>query len=245
MQRAIVGNFDSHRHMIMRGGRLLQVRLSYRRTYRQWLRLSSRYPRSRNYWIIPPSGIGATAGPLLLPLRAHMEGKADRMSARAYADAPADYCAGPGRCAGNTWFSPDADVQGAAENHPRKHNAATGVPKGGSASPISDRSWRVLRRNSAIRRFSDHEPDHDWTARFFDCVQDVSSGHMQKLWAKVLSGEVENPGRTSLRTLGHAKEHDQNGTPKLFERLAGFVIDGEFYLSRCFCRRTPSGYQIW
>ena len=47
----------------------------------------------------------------------------------------------------------------------------------------------------------DHEPDHDWTARFFDCVQDVTSEDMQKIWSRILAGEVESLGRTSLRTL--------------------------------------------
>ena len=51
-----------------------------------------------------------------------------------------------------------------------------------------------------------HEPDPDWTARFFDGVQDVSSEDMRKIWAKILSGEVEVPGRTSLRTLSILKD---------------------------------------
>ena len=42
---------------------------------------------------------------------------------------------------------------------------------------------------------TDSEPDHDWTARFFNEVQDVSSEEMQSLWAKVLAGEVQRPGK--------------------------------------------------
>ena len=72
----------------------------------------------------------------------------------------------------------------------------------------------------------DHEPDPDWTARFFDCVQDVSSEHMQKLWARVLSGEVESPGRTSLRTLDTLKNMTRRDA-ELFEGIAGLVIGGE------------------
>ena len=34
----------------------------------------------------------------------------------------------------------------------------------------------------------DQEPDHDWTARFFNYIQDVSSEEMQLLWAKVSGG---------------------------------------------------------
>ena len=61
----------------------------------------------------------------------------------------------------------------------------------------------------------DAEPDHDWTARFFSDVQDVSSEQLQELWAKVLSGEVERAGRTSLRTLGILKDVDAR-TAELF-----------------------------
>ena len=61
----------------------------------------------------------------------------------------------------------------------------------------------------------DHEPDHDWTARFFNDVQDVSSEEMQLLWAKVLAGEVERPGSTSIKTLGIPKNLDK-ATATLF-----------------------------
>ena len=50
--------------------------------------------------------------------------------------------------------------------------------------------------------------DHDWVARFFNEVQDVSSEEMQKLWAKVLAGEVERSGSTSIRTLGVCRIRD-------------------------------------
>lgn len=48
---------------------------------------------------------------------------------------------------------------------------------------------------------SDEPVDPDWFARFFDNVKDVSQEDMQKLWAKLLAGEVAQPGKFSLRTL--------------------------------------------
>lgn len=51
-------------------------------------------------------------------------------------------------------------------------------------------------------REANSEPvDADWTARFFDSVKDISNADMQRLWAKLLAGEVVQPGRFSLRTL--------------------------------------------
>ena len=67
------------------------------------------------------------------------------------------------------------------------------------------------------------EPDHDWAARFFGDVQDVSSDEMQVLWGKILAGEVENPGSTSTRTLGILKDLDR-ATAELFVRFCSACI---------------------
>ena len=72
------------------------------------------------------------------------------------------------------------------------------------------------------REVQDHEVDHDWTARFFNNVQDVSSEEMQQLWAKVLAGEVERPGQFSLRTLDTL--HNMSvGEAKLFAEACNYV----------------------
>jgi uncharacterized repeat protein (TIGR03899 family) len=43
--------------------------------------------------------------------------------------------------------------------------------------------------------------DPDWIAAFFDQCKDVSTEHMQQIWARMLAGEVANPGTFSRRTL--------------------------------------------
>ncbi len=72
----------------------------------------------------------------------------------------------------------------------------------------------------------EHEPDQDWTARFFNYIQDVSSEDMQLLWAKVLAGEVERPGGTSIRTLNILRNLDME-TAGLFGKLCSICL--EFY----------------
>ena len=68
----------------------------------------------------------------------------------------------------------------------------------------------------------DHEIDHDWTARFFSDVQDVSSAAMQQLWAKVLAGEIKRPGHFSLRTLDTL--HNMSvGEARLFAEACNYV----------------------
>ncbi len=75
------------------------------------------------------------------------------------------------------------------------------------------------------REVQDHDVDHDWTARFFNDVQDVSSEEMQQLWGKILAGEVERPGSTSFRTMSILKNLDR-ATARLFRGL-------------CSARMTP------
>lgn len=48
---------------------------------------------------------------------------------------------------------------------------------------------------------SDTPVDEDWISRFFDIAQDISAVEMQRLWGRILAGEVANPGTYSLRTL--------------------------------------------
>ena len=52
----------------------------------------------------------------------------------------------------------------------------------------------------------DQEPDHDWIARYFEYVKDVSEKDVQELWAKVLAGSVRSPGSVSLRTLSMLRD---------------------------------------
>ena len=49
--------------------------------------------------------------------------------------------------------------------------------------------------------YSDEQVDFDWIMRFFDAVGNISNVDMQKLWGKVLAGEIKQPGICSLRTL--------------------------------------------
>ncbi len=45
------------------------------------------------------------------------------------------------------------------------------------------------------------EVDPDWFHQFSELVQDISTHSMQKLWAKILAGEIMAPGSFSLKTL--------------------------------------------
>ena len=89
------------------------------------------------------------------------------------------------------------------------------------------------------KEVQDHEVDHDWTARFFNDVQDVSSEEMHQLWAKVLAGEVERPKSTSLRTLSILKNLDQS-TANTFRRICSACVSIEPVEATLFDARVPS-----
>ena len=61
-------------------------------------------------------------------------------------------------------------------------------------------------------------------------MQDVTSEHMQRIWAKILAGEVETPGRTSLRTLSILKNMTQQDA-RSFEEVSRFVF-GDFIFNK-------------
>ena len=67
------------------------------------------------------------------------------------------------------------------------------------------------------------EPDHDWTARFFGTVQDVSSEQMQVFWGQVLARQIEQPGTTSMRTLDILRNLDGT-TAKVFARFCSAAV---------------------
>ena len=70
---------------------------------------------------------------------------------------------------------------------------------------------------------SEQPVDIDWVTRFFDSVSDISSEDMQRIWGKILAGEVKEPGSFSLRTLQVIKNINKDEA-LLFEKIAPFVM---------------------
>lgn len=60
--------------------------------------------------------------------------------------------------------------------------------------------------------------DHDFAARVFQGLQDVSSEEMQDWWVRILAGKIERPNSVSIRTLSVLRDLDQ-ATAELFRRL--------------------------
>ena len=166
------------------------------------------------------SGIGSVAGPLMAPWKANRETEAKRIAAESDATILQIQAEAQAR-ARDLLISQDTTVSGELkitetvqqrlqyQEQKRQINIKSVV--GQTADLLGDKS------------VADVEPDHDWTARFFNDVQDVSSEEMQSLWAKILAGEVERPGSTSIRSLGILKNLDKR-TARLFEKFCSTCV---------------------
>ncbi|MXY96506.1 MAG: DUF2806 domain-containing protein [Gemmatimonadetes bacterium] len=85
----------------------------------------------------------------------------------------------------------------------------------------------------------DVEPDMAWTSSFSQAAQDISDEDMQELWARVLAGEVEKPGSTSVMTLGVLRNLDQR-TAQLFKRLCSMAVSLSVPEGHCLDHRLVS-----
>ena len=186
------------------------------------------------------SGVGAIAGPILANWKAVREGRARIAAARADAEVREIEAGSEAKA---------LDIIADAQAKARHHLAAPGEEVRGDiaisrediAQSMEFQGRKRLANTRAVVNYAadelggkevpDHEPDPDWTARFFNEVQDVSSDEMQKIWARVLAGEVETPGRTSLRTLSILRDMSQKDAEKFSEfmkfRISDFIV-GKF-----------------
>ena len=64
--------------------------------------------------------------------------------------------------------------------------------------------------------------EDDWVANFFDKSRLISDEDMQRLWAKLLAGEANSPGKFSKRTVGLLASMDKSDA-KMFSKLCRFA----------------------
>lgn len=197
--------------------------------------LSIKVPALDKLCEVVASGIGALAGPLIARSTARMRAKTRRIEAKVEADtlrikakAEADSLA----------IKTEGQMKAIQHIAEAQENAR--LPARTEISIGEEIAMRVQfqeqKRQANIRsvvsmtaeelgekEVSDHDVDHDWTARFFSDVQDVTSEQMQRIWARILSGEVETPGRTSLHTLAILKNMSQRDADD-FANAGRFVL---------------------
>lgn len=198
------------------------------------------------------SGIGSIAGPILAPWMARREVEANLIFARGQSAVLGILAEGQAGA---------LPVITAAQKEARLLAAPDTIIQGElTLSDAIQQRWlfqeeKRLRNIEAIvnqaasklgdATVPDHEPDHDWIARFFGDVQDVSSEQIQTIWGKVLAGEVRRPGSTSLHALAILKNLDQE-VASTFSRACSlcsyFFENGKLLEARIISFNSPDTF---
>lgn len=77
---------------------------------------------------------------------------------------------------------------------------------------------------------SDENVSRDWMMRLINSVEDISSEDMQKLWGKILAGEIMEPNTFSYKTLDCMRNLSKKDA-ELFERICKIVTNHSYILS--------------
>jgi len=77
----------------------------------------------------------------------------------------------------------------------------------------------------------------DWLVTFFDNVKSISNEDMQTIWAKILAGEVNQPGSFSMRTLHILKQMSSNEA-LLFSEFCSHLVVIESTINPSFFTNT-------
>lgn len=177
------------------------------------------------------SGIGSVAGPMLAPWKAHRLAKAQKIAALGDAEILTIQAKGQAQV-----LSIITDAQKSARQQLNAVDVSVEsdirIPQMIEQRILFQEEKRQKNIVAVVEKAADylgdtevhnHETDDDWTARFFGEVQDVSSEEMQILWGKILAGEVERPGSTSIRTLDILRNLNKE-TSNLFKIICSLCI---------------------
>lgn len=199
------------------------------------------------------SGVGAIAGPMMANWRANKEGKAKLTSARYDADALQIESESRARTIAII-SDAQAEARHSVEISSDSSYGTVEITREDITQSIEFQSRKRLANVRSVmedaaddlgdKEVIDHEPNHDWTARFFNYAQDVSSEEIRKLWSKVLAGEVERPGSVSIKTLDILKNLDKK-CADLFRMLSSVCVTLELNGLELLDARVPNlgGYK--
>jgi uncharacterized repeat protein (TIGR03899 family) len=101
-----------------------------------------------------------------------------------------------------------------------------GAKKQQNVENVTSAAVEELLSDPEVESYSPEEPlDADWISKFFSAIEDVSDEEMQRLWGKVLAGEVKQPKSFGLRTLEFLKTLSKTEA-EVFAKVAQFSAIG-------------------
>lgn len=169
---------------------------------------SIRVPALEKLIDLVAAGIGSIAGPLIAPWAAGRHAKAAIVAAQGEAEVREILATSE---ANTMQITAQAQSEVRHYLETTEESSTTLLTEGQIVEAMQFQQERRLRNIEAIATAAaaelsdetvpDDTPDPDWIARFFGEAQEVSTAEMQKLWARILAGEVRQPRTTSIRTL--------------------------------------------
>ena len=85
---------------------------------------------------------------------------------------------------------------------------------------VIDNAYEVLEKEGQC---SQEPVEQGWINRFFDSVADISDEDLQRLWGKILAGEIKQPKSYSLRTLETLKNLSKYEA-ELFQKITPCIL---------------------
>lgn len=73
------------------------------------------------------------------------------------------------------------------------------------------------------KEVSEEPLDEDWINRYFNIIGDVSNDDLKSIWSKILSEEIKQPGKCSLRTLECLRNISRNEA-QIFGKISNYII---------------------
>ena len=176
------------------------------------------------------SGVGSVVGPMLAPWKATRKAEASRIEAQGNADCM------------RIIAEAQSDAQATLTKAEGTQTGVTEIQSGDVRQWVQfQEKKRLSNIRSVIHRTAEDlgeqeapgdAPDHDWTARFFEAVQDVSSEEMQELWARLLSGEILDPKSVSIQTIAilrnMSRQDAETFTTFSTYEISGIVHEGSY-----------------
>lgn len=96
------------------------------------------------------------------------------------------------------------------------------IAKQQNIEAVVDIAYKELENTETV---SNEPVNRDWMLRFFNSVEDISNEDMQRIWGRILAGEIKEPNTFSYRTLEKLKNMTQQEA-KCFQLVSSLALYG-------------------
>lgn len=95
------------------------------------------------------------------------------------------------------------------------------IAKQQNIEAVVDNAYEELEKVDGV---SNEPVNPDWMIRFFNSVEDISDESMQKIWGRILAGEIKKPNSYSYRTLENLRNMTQQEAEH-FQKISSLALE--------------------